>query len=70
MKNLKETNRNKVLFWLNLEVLNPLYLPPHNTRVKFESAGIQIFGARRLDFFALEAETADNFKVLASLVNG
>lgn len=42
MKNLKETNRNKVLFRLNLEVLNPLYLPPHDTRVKFESAGIQI----------------------------
>lgn len=42
MKNLKETNRNKVLFGVNLEVLNPLYLPPHDTRVKFEGAGIQI----------------------------
>lgn len=41
----EEFERNKQkqgTFKLNLEVLNPLYLPPHDTRVMFEIAGIQI----------------------------
>ena len=41
----EEFERNKQkqgTFKLNLEVLNPLYLPPHDMRVMFEIAGIQI----------------------------